>query len=155
MGGGGVAPPHPFPCSIPTLFPAPASVYLSCNSFFQDALNLGKRPFAHNTSFILGILTAMCVLWYIIPPLRENTITRDIPLMFMVSMLSHHLRDADRRGLWCAPFGATAAIPRKLYIVLVLLIPLCVLAVPLVVRRLRQLASFSLHKQKVHDVYNA
>lgn len=79
---------------------------------------------------------------------------QDFPLMFTVSIVSHHLRDADRRGIWCAPFGSTPAIPHKLYVVCVtLVIPLCAVAVPLVASKL---VTFGFrHKPKIHDVYDA
>ena len=89
--------------------------------------------------------------------MRENPVMQDLPLMFTVSIASHHLRDADRRGVWCAPFGSTPAIPYKFYVVCVTLIPpLCVVVVPLVASKLRQLSTFGFrHRPKVYEVYDA
>ena len=49
--------------------------------------------------------------------------------MFLVSGLSHHLRDADKRGvLFYPPFGSTPPLPYKLYVFLVVLLPLVIVA---------------------------
>ena len=49
--------------------------------------------------------------------------------MFLVSGLSHHLRDADRRGVWFyAPFGSIPPLPYELYVLLVVLLPLVIVA---------------------------
>lgn len=126
------------------------------NTFFpQDALNLSKRPFAHNSSLLAAIAACLFLIWHFIPALRENHITKDLPLMFTVSILSHHLRDADRRGIWCAPFGSTPAIPHKLYIGCVLGLPLCTLIVPLAAGKLRRTVTTGFHHQsKVLDVWS-
>ena len=36
--------------------------------------------------------------------------------MFVVAVISHHLRDGNRRGLWFWPFGSTPPLPYWLYI---------------------------------------
>ena len=87
-------------------------------------MKLTQRPFLHNTSLILLIAVILYVLVvYIIPQLRS---IKDFPTMFLVSSLSHHLRDADRKGLWFAPFGSTPPLPLKLYVLLVVLLPLVI-----------------------------
>lgn len=42
----------------------------------------------------------------------------------MVAVLSHHIRDATRRGLWLWPLGSTPPIPYFGYIFLLALLPL-------------------------------
>lgn len=41
----------------------------------------------------------------------------------LISFLSHHIRDATRRGLWLAPFGTTKPIPYYLYIITDMILP--------------------------------
>ena len=99
-----------------------AKTCLCCNGdyhSFQDALNLPKRPFAHNTTLII----IGAALLYLLVYLSGNTLIKDLPLMFVISTLSHHLRDADRRGIWLGPFFSTPPIPYNLYPFLVTLLP--------------------------------
>ncbi|GAB1606217.1 transmembrane protein 267-like [Argonauta hians] len=44
-------------------------------------------------------------------------------LLLGTACLSHHLRDAYRRGLWLWPFGSTAPLPYPVYIMATLLLP--------------------------------
>ena len=44
--------------------------------------------------------------------------------MFTVAWFSHHLRDANRRGLWFGPWNSVP-IPRLLYIIMVILLAYC------------------------------
>ena len=91
----------------------------------QDALSLPKHPFAHNTTLI-PILTCLLYLFVYISPswLSEHPLVSALPLMFLVSTFSHHLRDADRRGLWFAPFFSTPPIPYRFYTLFIVLLPL-------------------------------
>ena len=48
-------------------------------------------------------------------------------LLFETSIISHHLRDAHRRGLWLWPLGSTPPIqPSWVYILLIVLLPFIV-----------------------------
>jgi hypothetical protein len=40
------------------------------------------------------------------------------------AMLTHHLRDANRHGMWFHPFGSSRQIPTFVYILLTILVPL-------------------------------
>ena len=95
----------------------------------QDALSLPKRPFAHNSTLIPVITAVLYLLVYVSPPsLHDHPLVSALPLMFLVSSLSHHLRDADRRGLWFAPFLSTPPIPFKFYTLFIILLPLATAA---------------------------
>ena len=87
--------------------------------YFQDALNLSHRPPLHNSSLIAVIALFIYIIQRI---LRCNTLPC-FPLMFMLCWLSHHVRDAVRRGLWMGPFFTTSALPYQLYILLIMLLP--------------------------------
>lgn len=51
---------------------------------------------------------------------------QDLPYMFVVAVLSHHFRDAQRRGLWFWPVGSTPPLPYGIYIICVVLLPMVV-----------------------------
>ena len=96
----------------------------------QDALSLPKRPFAHNSALI-PVITGLLYffVYFCLPPsLAEHPLVSVLPLMFLVSTLSHHLRDADRRGLWFGPFLSTPPIPFKFYTLFTILLPLATAA---------------------------
>ena len=97
--------------------------FISARSLsLKDALNLPNRPFAHNTTVILSGAALLYLLFYCCPNLGAPP-TRDLPLMFLLSTFSHHLRDADRRGIWLGPLLSTPPIPYKLYPFLIALLP--------------------------------
>ena len=88
----------------------------------KDALKLPNRPFAHNTTVILAGAALLYLLFHCYPNLGAP-FTRGLPLMFLISTFSHHLRDADRRGIWLGPLLSTPPIPYKLYPFLIALLP--------------------------------
>lgn len=46
-----------------------------------------------------------------------------ITYMIILAFTSHHLRDANRRGLWLYPYGHTVAINKYVYVVLSAILP--------------------------------
>ena len=57
---------------------------------------------------------------------QYNTIQR-LLLLFETSIISHHVRDAHRRGLWLWPLGSTPPIQSTwVYIFLITLLPFTV-----------------------------
>ena len=52
-----------------------------------------------------------------------------LALVFAVAWMSHHMRDATRRGLWFAPLGSTPPLPRWVYLGGVLGAPLALHAI--------------------------
>ena len=110
-----------FVCVIPPPPPPPTHT--------QDALSLPKRPFAHNSTLIPVVTAVLYLLVYVLPPsLCDHSLVSALPLIFLVSSFSHHLRDADRRGLWFAPFLSTPPIPFKFYTLFIILLPLATAA---------------------------
>ena len=69
---------------------------------------------------MLGALVVTFLIRYRLP----SSLNR-LHLVFIVATLAHHLRDADRRGIWFSPWSSPP-IPYKLYILLILLLPLIV-----------------------------
>ncbi|KAH9509911.1 hypothetical protein Btru_044599 [Bulinus truncatus] len=95
--------------------------FIAAGSFnLKDALHLQQRPPFHNTSIIFLLVTLCWSLGHIRPTFKLFS------LMFLASWLSHHLRDAHRRGLWIAPFGHTPALPTFLYISLIICLALVI-----------------------------
>ncbi|XP_043678260.1 transmembrane protein 267 isoform X1 [Vespula pensylvanica] len=94
--------------------------FLAARSWkLNDATNLNKRPFLHCT-------TIPILLWLI---MNLSSITFNCPSLnqyswiVSASFLSHHIRDATRRGLWFCPFGSTQPIPYNLYIGISMALP--------------------------------
>jgi len=85
----------------------------------SDATNLLSRPFFHNSTIPLVLI---CILLYC-------HITSKSPIFVLwlialiIAFVTHHLRDANRRGLWFAPFGNTPALSTAAYILLILTLP--------------------------------
>lgn len=84
----------------------------------SDATNLDGRPFAHSLLF-----ACLCVaLAYMCCPIKH------FPGVLGYAFLSHHLRDATRRGLFLWPFPSTPPLPYPLYLLLQSLIPQLIFA---------------------------
>lgn len=94
--------------------------FLSARSWkLSDATSLSRRPFLHCT-------TVPIFLWFI---LILTSTTFNLPSLnhyswiISASFLSHHIRDATRRGLWFCPLGSTQPIPYYAYIVISMTLP--------------------------------
>ncbi|XP_076297877.1 transmembrane protein 267 [Lasioglossum baleicum] len=85
----------------------------------NDVTHLKRRPFMHCT-------TLPIVLWSL---LNFYSSTFNHPKfgyfswMILASFLSHHIRDATRRGLWFCPIGSTEPIPYYLYLSMSMILP--------------------------------
>ena len=86
--------------------------------FFQDVLQLNRRPFLHATTIVF-ILGPILQVWFA----QNISFLRSLPYMFVVAVISHHLRDGNRRGLWFWPFGSTPPLPYWLYISCIVALP--------------------------------
>ncbi|XP_065658027.1 transmembrane protein 267-like [Hydra vulgaris] len=97
--------------------------FISAKSWsLMMAGNLPDRPFLHN-SVILVILVIICI--FILYIKKQQLI--DLALILFVSVSSHHLRDANRRGMWFGHFGSTRVIaPGLLYASLICFIAIFV-----------------------------
>ncbi|XP_066588689.1 transmembrane protein 267 [Prorops nasuta] len=85
----------------------------------NDATHLNRRPFLHCT-------TVPIVIWALL--LIFSRAYHKIRLYFsawmiLTSFLSHHIRDANRRGWWFCPIGSTKPLPYFLYISLDMALP--------------------------------
>ncbi|KAF7386989.1 hypothetical protein HZH66_011441 [Vespula vulgaris] len=87
--------------------------FLAARSWkLNDATNLNKRPFLHCTTIpiLLWLIMILSSITFNYPSLNQYS------WIVSASFLSHHIRDATRRGLWFCPFGSTQPIPYNLYI---------------------------------------
>lgn len=93
----------------------------------KDVLSLPSRPPFHNTTLLFVIFIVLLLLQ------RNGHILTLLPgslgsvaWIFLVAWLSHHLRDANRRGLWFWPIGSTPPLPRSVYLGSVMMLPVIV-----------------------------
>eukprot|EP00117_Sycon_ciliatum_P050672 scpid83411/ scgid35740/ Transmembrane protein C5orf28 len=93
----------------------------------KDALRLPRRPFMHASTWWLVPLVAVVVSHCVA---GKRSLRASV--LVSVAIISHHLRDSHRRGLWFPPFGSTAPLPWWLATVAMcaLYIPASVLLLP-------------------------
>jgi len=105
-----------------------ADHFLAAGSLrLKDALSLSSRPPFHNSSLILILFVSLYTVPYIIGYAGDpDSLVSHLPWIVLVALLSHHVRDATRRGLWFWPFGSTRPLPNWLYITIVIALPLLV-----------------------------
>ncbi|KAK9498523.1 hypothetical protein O3M35_003139 [Rhynocoris fuscipes] len=86
----------------------------------NEALHLGEhRPIFHSTS----LLIVSTVVPYIFSLVYRIFWLNRLSWIILVSGMSHHIRDATRRGLWFYPIGSTKPLPKYLYIALLGILP--------------------------------
>lgn len=88
----------------------------------QAATSLAHRPLLHST---LLLLVLVAVLWLVAGQRPRNKACRLAPFIVLQALLSHHLRDAWRRGLWLWPINASISVSYSVYLIgVVLVLPL-------------------------------
>lgn len=85
----------------------------------KDAVSLKNRPVLHCTTVPLIITPVLLLIAYIC----EIHSLQRYSLIIFTAFITHHTRDAARRGYWLYPFGSTKPIPYMLYVLITLLIP--------------------------------
>ncbi|KAK7864011.1 hypothetical protein R5R35_000117 [Gryllus longicercus] len=90
-----------------------------------DALNLTSRPFLHCSSVVF----LLCVIFISVSSVFNLKEITTFGWILFAAFVSHHIRDATRRGLWIWPFGSTAPIPYNIYIILTMLFPFVLITV--------------------------
>lgn len=87
--------------------------------FRQKATSLKQRPFLHCTTIpvvFLGLLLLIHRYFYSFRFCLWFNV-------FICAFLSHHTRDATRRGFWCCPLGNTRPLPYVAYIICIAAMP--------------------------------
>ena len=95
--------------------------FISAKSIkLTDAISLPNRPFLHNslTLFILNIFLFL-IFQFINSDKRYKW-----SILIFIAWFSHHIRDANRRGLWLGSFYTTKPIKDEWYLMIILLMPL-------------------------------
>ncbi|XP_054733048.1 transmembrane protein 267 [Anastrepha obliqua] len=86
--------------------------------YLEDATNLPRRPFLHCSSIFFVLLTfylcTACLNYF------KTSLTFGV---LLCAFITHHTRDAVRRGYWFCPVGHTGRMPNVAYIVLTILTP--------------------------------
>ncbi|XP_023301345.2 transmembrane protein 267 [Lucilia cuprina] len=101
----------------------------------EDATNLMRRPFLHCSTFIFGLL-----LFYICNACLNYFKWSLFFGVLLCAFITHHTRDAIRRGYWFYPWGHTDKIPYLAYI-------LITIATPYVIGQLHALCRSSVVQQ--------
>lgn len=94
--------------------------FILARSFhLKDATSLSRRPFLHCTTLPILAFTVIFLMSYS----HKNSDLEVFGWIFIASFLSHHTRDAARRGYWLWPFGSTPPLGTSLYLFLTVLLP--------------------------------
>lgn len=96
--------------------------FISARSFsLSHAISLPSRPFLHN-SLTLCLINLMIFLYFNV---LTDSSKLNWTLMFFISWFSHHIRDANRRGMWFGSIYTSQPIKDSLYLAIISLTPLC------------------------------
>ncbi|KAG6463782.1 transmembrane protein 267 [Manduca sexta] len=86
---------------------------------WKDITNAKQRGIFHATTFWLIVVLILTLYGYVIKKQSLYTLSA----ILLVSALSHHLRDANRRGIWMPPLGSTPPLNKLIYITLLGICP--------------------------------
>lgn len=93
-------------------------------------MSLPSRPFLHCSTPPV----VFCVVAQAIHCFWGSKVVLRAGFIVLVAFLSHHLRDAHRRGLWLPPFSDALAVSYAAYVCSVLFLPnlvrMCLLNYP-------------------------
>jgi hypothetical protein len=73
----------------------------------------------HNSMTLCALNLLVFFLFYFVDPTKINW-----ALMFFISWFSHHIRDANRRGMWFGTLFTSPAIPDYWYLSIITCTPL-------------------------------
>ncbi|XP_034253297.1 transmembrane protein 267 [Thrips palmi] len=94
--------------------------FISARSFhLKDATKLSRRPFLHCSTLPLVLFISLLVLAHYL----RNTNIEIFGWVLLAAFMSHHVRDAARRGFWLWPFGSTVPLGTGLYLIITVLFP--------------------------------
>ncbi|KAM3955043.1 transmembrane protein 267-like [Aphomia sociella] len=106
-------------CTFMSSFIDVDHIFVARSLQWKDMTNLKQRGIFHCTTFWLIITTFLLSYSYIY---KKNNI-HVLSWMLIVAFTSHHIRDANRRGLWIYPFGHTRPFHKLFYTALVSVLP--------------------------------
>lgn len=87
----------------------------------QNVMHLSsrERPFLHCSTIPVILLILSTIISY---KFKSTKLFR-YGWLIWTAFISHHIRDANRRGLWFYPFGSTPPLSSIFYIFLILFLP--------------------------------
>ncbi|XP_013196398.2 transmembrane protein 267 [Amyelois transitella] len=106
-------------CTLLSSFIDVDHVFVAKSIYWKDLTNNKYRGIFHCTTFWLIITSILLTYSYIYKKINIYMLT----WMIILAYTSHHIRDANRRGLWVYPFGHTPPFSKSLYIFLVAILP--------------------------------
>ncbi|XP_063631274.1 transmembrane protein 267 [Cydia splendana] len=86
---------------------------------WKDLTTLKQRGVFHCTTFWLLITIPLLIYSHIYKKLNIYILS----WMLTLAYTSHHIRDANRRGLWLYPFGHTSPLTKYMYVCLTVVLP--------------------------------
>jgi len=92
----------------------------------KDALRLKSRPPFHSTSILLPHVILVISELISKQSTGERKRKMEWIILSFTAVMTHHLRDAYRRGLWFWPFGSTPPLTTPVYIISTLSVPFVV-----------------------------
>ncbi|KAJ6645286.1 Transmembrane protein, partial [Pseudolycoriella hygida] len=93
--------------------------FIHAKSFsLKAATTLTARAFLHCSTITIGLF-----ILFLIGTCYRSLLLNLINAMLLNAFITHHTRDASRRGFWFWPFGHTPACPYYAYILLTTLTP--------------------------------
>lgn len=111
-------------CGSPiTLLFSPHSSHITP---LQAATSLPRRPFAHASTLIPVGALLLHLLLNCTKLSNSAPAFSALPAIFAVGVFSHHVRDAERRGLWLWPLGSTPPLPCSFYIASICSLPILI-----------------------------
>lgn len=94
---------------------------------FQHATNLPSRPFLHCSTIPVVVLALTLLVVSTTKPGTSSLRFSLWSMMVFCAFVSHHIRDATRRGLWFLGYGHTVALPYWSYVAVILGLPWIIL----------------------------
>jgi hypothetical protein len=95
--------------------------FIAARSFkLNDAISLANRPFLHNSLTLLIVNLILFILLIVF----FNSKAFNWSIIFFIAWFSHHIRDANRRGIWFGSVHTTKPIKTEHYLIILLIGPL-------------------------------
>ncbi len=88
-----------------------------------DAISLNERPFLHNS---LNLFCINVLLFFVLYFGGSTDKYMSWSLLVYLAWFSHHIRDANRRGLWLGSVYTTQPVRTSVYVLVILIQPLII-----------------------------
>ncbi|XP_073966678.1 transmembrane protein 267 [Choristoneura fumiferana] len=106
-------------CTLISSFIDVDHVFVARSLQWKDLTTLKQRGIFHCTTFWLFVTTVLLIYSYAYKKLNIYILS----WMLIVAYTSHHIRDANRRGIWLYPYGHTPPLSKYVYAGLTTMLP--------------------------------